>query len=204
VNGPRATIRVGVADKSPIIQAALKQLLNDDQRFELLLMRADGDSFLEAVRTIRIDVGVSGWVIAPGTGKYILNQMNHYADPPRIVVYSGAENSLVPAQVMAHGGAAFVSKSEQPEILLDTIAAVADGKMVFPFLDVRAIHQPPLARLTRRELDVLSALAAGHSNKKIAAEEGISTNTIKYHLKNIYQKLDVNTRSQAVAVYLKS
>lgn len=201
---PRKTIRVAVADKSPLIQAALKQLLSEDPRFRLVQTCADGERFLEYSLHSPFDVGVIGWVIPPGTGKYILDQLRHQPRPPRIVVYTGAESALVPSQVMAHGGAAFVSKSEEPEILLDTIAAVALGKMLFPFLDVRTINQTPLATLTRRELEVLSALAAGHSNKEIAAQEGVSANTIKYHLKNIYEKLDVHTRSQAVAHYLKS
>jgi len=201
---PGKTIRVGIADKSPLIHAALKQLLSEDRRFCLVLACADGDRFLEQTLKTPIDVGVSGWVIPPGTGKYILDQLSQRRRPPRMVVYSGAESALVPSQVMAHGGAAFVSKSEEPEILLDTIAAVALGKMLFPFLDVRKINQTPLAALTRRELEVISALAAGHSNKAIAAQEGISANTIKYHLKNIYEKLDVHSRSQAVALYLKS
>ena len=197
-------IRVGVADKSPIIQAALKQLLSEDPRFHLVLVCADGDTFLESVTKRAVDVCVIGWVIPPGTGKYVLDQLATHDQPPRIVVYSGAESGLVPSQAMAHGAAGFVSKSEQPEVLLDTIAAVAHGKMIFPFLDIKKINQNPLAILTRRELEVLSALAAGHTNKQIAAEEGVSANTVKYHIKNIYDKLDVTSRSQAVGVYLKS
>lgn len=201
---PTTTVRIGIADKSPLIRAALKQLLSEDPRFQLVLTCTDGDSFLTHALKTPLDVGVIGWIIPPGTGKYVLDQLSHYERPPRMVVYSGAESALVPAQVMAHGGAAFVSKSEEPVVLLDTIAAVALGKMLFPFLDVRKINQTPLAVLTRRELEVLSTLAAGHTNKQIAAQEGISANTIKYHLKNIYEKLDVHTRSQAVALYLKS
>jgi len=109
----------------------------------------------------------------------------------------------VPSRAMAHGAAAFVSKSEQPEYLLDTVAAVAAGKMVFPFLDVRAIQQNPIATLTRRELEVLALLAAGQTNKQIATSQGVSPNTVKFHIKNLFEKLSVSNRSQAVALYLK-
>jgi two-component system nitrate/nitrite response regulator NarP len=104
---------------------------------------------------------------------------------------------------MAHGAAAYVSKSENPDLLLDTVEAVAEGRMVFPFLDVRKVNQTPLSRLTRRELEVLSALAAGRTNKEIAADLTLSANTIKFHVKNLFQKLDVHNRSQAIAIYLK-
>ena len=105
---------------------------------------------------------------------------------------------------MAHGGAGYVSKSDPPERLLDTVAAVAEGKMVFPYLDVRRIHDNPLTSLTRRELEVLAALAAGRSNKQIAIEQQVSLNTVKFHVKNLYSKLEVRNRAQAVALYLKS
>ncbi len=197
-------IRVAVADKSPLIQAALKQLLTEDPRFKLCMACTDGDAFLEAITHTQVDVGVIGWVIPPGSGKYVLDQLATHARSPRIVVYSGAEGTLAPSQAMAHGAAAFVSKSEQIQTLLDTIAAVAQGKMIFPFLDIKKLNQNPLALLTRRELEVLSALAAGQTNKQIAILEGVSTNTIKYHIKNIYDKLDVHNRGQAVAVYFRS
>ena len=105
---------------------------------------------------------------------------------------------------MAHGAAAYVSKSETPELLLDTVESVAHGRMVFPFLDVRRVNQSPLTGLTRRELEVLSALAAGNTNKEIAANLGLSLNTVKFHVKNLFQKLGVHNRSQAIALYLKT
>ena len=198
------TVRVGVADKSPLIQAALKHLFAEDGRFELVSVCADGETFLQNVDDQEMDVGIIGWVIAPGDGKYILDQLRGRESAPRIIIYTGAQGESVPAQVMAHGGAAFVSKSEQPELLLDTVAAVAQGRMVFPFLDVRAIYQNPLATLTGRELDVLVLLAAGQTNKQIATTQAVSLNTVKFHIRNLYEKLGVRSRSQAVALYLKS
>ena len=197
-------IRVGIADKSPLIQAALTHLFAEDERFELVTVCADGDALLQAIDESDLQVAVTGWVIGPGGGKYILDQLRTRSRPPRIVIYTGAESESVPAQAMAHGGAAFVSKSEQPDVLLDTVADVAAGRMVFPFLDVRKIHQNPLTTLTRRELEVLSALAAGQTNKAIAAVQGVSPNTVKFHIKNLFEKLDVSNRGQAIALYLKS
>ncbi len=200
----KSIIRVGIADKSPLVQAALTHLFAEDQRFELVDVWADGESFLLSIDQRDLDVVITGWVISPGNGKYILDQLRAHSNAPRIIVYTGAEGESVPAQVMAHGGAAFVSKSEQPEYLLDTVAAVAEGRMVFPFLDVRKIHRNPLTSLTKRELEVLSALAAGQTNKQIAAVQGVSPNTVKFHIKNLFEKLSVTNRSQAIALYLKS
>ena len=197
-------IRVGVADKSPLVQAALTHLLKTDPRFELVDVWPDGESLLQALDDCQLDVVVSGWVINPGDGKYILDRLRARPDPPRVVIYTGASSNAIPAQSMAHGAAAYVSKSETPELLLDTVESVAHGRMVFPFLDVRRVNQSPLTGLTRRELEVLSALAAGQTNKEIAADLGLSLNTIKFHVKNLFQKLGVHNRSQAIAMYLKT
>ena len=196
-------IRVGVVDKSPLVQAALTHLLESDARFDLAAVWADGESLLQALDDHELDVLISGWVIEPGEGKYILDRLRARPTAPRVVIYTGASSGAVPAQSMAHGAAAYVSKSESPDLLLDTVAAVAQGRMVFPFLDVRKINQSPLSKLTRRELEVLSALAAGRTNKEIAADLTLSSNTVKFHVKNLFQKLDVHNRSQAIALYLR-
>lgn len=197
-------IQVGVADKSPLVQAALTHLLETDPRFELVEVWPDGESLLQAIDRLEVDVLISGWVIKPGEGKYILDRLRARQNPPRVVIYTGASSDAIPAQSMAHGAAAYLSKSESPELLLDTVAAVAQGRMVFPFLDVRKVNQSPLNDLTRRELEVLSALAAGQTNKEIAADLGLSLNTVKFHVRNLFQKLGVHNRSQAVARYLKA
>jgi len=197
-------IRVAIADKNPLIQAGLKQLLAEDPRFELLHVASGCEEFMRNVDRQPVDVGVIGWIIGPCDGRYILDRVPKLDRPPRIIVYTGDVNPAVPAQVMRHGGAGFVSKSEQPEVLLDTIATVARGRMVFPYIDVRTIYENPLTTLTRRELEVLSDLASGRTNKQIARDLGVSLNTVKFHVRNLFQKLGVNSRGQAIALYLRS
>jgi two-component system nitrate/nitrite response regulator NarP len=197
-------VRVGLADKNPLIQAALKQLLSEDGRFQLVHVASSCEEFLKNVRQEPVDVGIIGWIIGPCDGRFILDRLNAQENPIRIIVYTGDESKMVPTQVMTHGGAAFVSKSEQPAILLETIAAVFAGRMVFPYIDVRTIYDNPLSTLTRREMEVLSDLAAGRTNKQIARELGVSLNTVKFHVRNLFQKLGVNSRSQAISMYLRS
>lgn len=198
-------ILVGIADKSTLMRAALKQLFSEDKRFKIVSVCKDAEAFLEVIDKgdILMHVAVVGWIIPPGDARFILDHLQPRSSAPRVVVYSGIENNTVPMHVMAHGGAAFVPKNEQPEYLLDTVAQVAIGRMVFPYLDVSQINANPLSTLTRRELEILSSLAAGRTNKQIAAEKGVSTNTVKYHIRNLFEKLSVNNRGQAIALYLK-
>ena len=197
-------IKVGIADKSPLMQTALRTLLNEDERFEFVSISKNSEEFLAQVKQNDMDVAIIGWVISPGDARFILDHLRTNPNAPKVLVYSGIESETAPAHVMAHGGAAFVSKNEQPEYLLDTVAEVARGRMVFPYLDVSQINASAISTLTKRELEILSSLAAGRTNKQIAADKGVSTNTVKYHIKNVFEKLHVNNRGQAIALYLKT
>ena len=197
-------ICVGIADKSPLMRAALKQLLSEDERFQIVSVSEDSEDFLKTSETAQMDVAVVGWIIPPGDARFILDRLQTRKNAPKVVVYTGFESDTVPLQVMAHGGAAFVSKNEQPVHLLNTIVQVAGGSMVFPYLDVSQLNANPLGTLTKRELEILASLAAGRTNKQIAAEKGVSTNTVKYHIRNLFEKLGVSNRGQAIALYLKS
>jgi two-component system nitrate/nitrite response regulator NarL len=197
-------VRVGIADKSPLMRAALKQLFSEDDRFQIVSVSENSEEFLSAIEPSQLEVAVVGWIIPPGDARFILDRLQTRKNAPKLVVYTGFESDTVPMQVMAHGGAAFVSKNEQPEYLLDTLAQVANGRMVFPYLDVTQLNANPLTSLTKRELEILSSLAAGQTNKEIAAEKAVSTNTVKYHIRNLFEKLGVSNRGQAIALYLKS
>jgi two-component system nitrate/nitrite response regulator NarP len=104
---------------------------------------------------------------------------------------------------MQLGGAGFCLKSESPERLIETILAVSEGRMVFPFMDMSKPGNDPFGLLTGREQELLIALSEGNTNIQIASELEISLNTVKFHLKNLYSKLNVKNRAQAVACYLK-
>jgi len=81
------------------------------------------------------------------------------------------------------------------------VRQVARGQMVFPFVDVRDLNRDPAESLTGRERALLAALARGLNNKALAAEFSISVNTVKFHLRNLYDKLSVASRAQAIAFY---
>ncbi len=102
---------------------------------------------------------------------------------------------------MRLGAAGFCAKNESAERLLQVLEAVARGSMVFPFMDVGDLHADPLAGLTPRERQLLGQLARGLTNNEIAEVLGVSTNTVKFHLRNLYDKLDVRNRAEAVALH---
>jgi two-component system, NarL family, nitrate/nitrite response regulator NarL len=199
----REPIEIVVADKSPLVTSALRQLFAKDDRFRLVATASDGERFLEAVRRMKFDVGIIGWDMPYCDGRRVLEVLRKQAGVPRILVYTGNLDPDVPREVMALGGAGFCAKSDPPERLLAAVDAIAGGRMVFPFVDVRTLGADPLASLTLRERELLKRLATGRTNAQLAKDIGVSVNTVKFHLKNLYEKLDVRNRAQAVALLAK-
>jgi two-component system nitrate/nitrite response regulator NarP len=197
-------ISVILADKNPLVIRGLKQIIGRDPRFHLAATVADGRRFIAEVRKRKFDVAVIGWEMPGADGRAVFQALRVVAGAPPVIVYTGANDASIPRQVMALGGAGFVSKSEPPQVLISTLAEVAAGRMVFPFVDVRLLHRASGEALTPREREILAALASGARNREIAESLEISMHTVKYHLKNVYTKLDVSNRAQAVMVYLSS
>ena len=86
---------------------------------------------------------------------------------------------------MSLGAAAYCSKRRPPAELIETIADVGAGRMLFPFIDVTTLADDPLSGLTRRERELLAGLSHGRTNAQLAEDLGISINTVKFHLKKI-------------------
>ncbi|TAN60505.1 MAG: response regulator transcription factor [Magnetospirillum sp.] len=202
VQTPRP-VDIVIAEKNPLLQSSLVKLFDGDGRFRLVAVTPDGERFLDAIDKMTFDVGIIGWEMPFLDGRGVLQALRGRAECPRLIVYTGSSNSDVPRQAMTLGAAGFCSKREAPEQLLDTILAVAAGRMVFPFIDVSSLASDPLAGLTPRERELLASLASGLTNQQMASQLDISLNTVKFHLKNLYDKLGVGNRAQAVAFYLK-
>src|SRR5262249_28118217 len=134
-------------------------------------------------------------------GERLIEILRSRSPDPRIVVYASSSDPDLPRRAMAAGAAGFCTRETAPERLLDIVAGVAGGQMVFPYLDVRGLRRDPAEDLTKRERALLSALARGRTNVELAKEFSISVNTVKFHLRNLYDKLGFANRAQAIAFY---
>lgn len=196
-------IDVAVIDKNPLILRGLDQMLYEDGRMRLVMTSPDGAAFLESwgadPRGRRVDVLVSGWIMKRCNGETLLRNLAEEEAAPKVVIYTGEVTHAAITMARKVGAKGFIPKSDAPERLLDAIATVARGEDVFPEMEPIAA---PLRELTPRELELLSALARGATNAELAEEFDVSVNTVKFHLRNLYDKLSVGNRAQAVALYL--
>lgn len=201
---PIFPVSIAIADKNPMVLRALEGLLAGDRRFNLLLRESDGARFLSALARHPVEIGVIGWELPSLRAPEILQAVAKRPGAPKIVVYSGTRNPAAATETLRLGGAGFVSKLSPPEHLLDVFASVAAGNMVFPLADIHKARADPITSLTHRERDLLAALETGQSNAQLAREFGVSVNTVKFHLRNLFGKLDVRNRTQAICLYLET
>ena len=193
-------LNIVIADKNSLLLRGLTEMLKQDERFDIRATATDGELFLKLLERVSIDVGIIGWKMPFADGRQVLTKLRERESSVRVVVYSGAD---VARQVRSLGGAGFYSKAKPPEGLIDVITQVGQGNSIFPYEQHEAKMDPLLASLTSRELEILEILSQGHSNRTIASKFEISTNTVKFHLKNLYEKVQVDNRTQAVAFYNK-
>ena len=196
--------RVLVADKNPVVRTGLAELIARDGRFEMLPPVATGGESLAACAEQPVEIGVIGWSLTDMTGGDVLETLKRRQLGTRVIIYTGEQVGDVLRQTIKGGGWGFISKSDEPAVLLDSIAWVARGRLCLPYVDLERLSHDPLELLTARERELLAALANGWSNLQIASRIGISRNTVKYHLKNLYDKLGVNNRAMAVALYVSN
>lgn len=190
-----------LADPNPLMLQALAEIFERDRRFSLIATAKTAEGFLEACLRAPVPLGVIDWSLPLLGAERLLAILRERPKPPRIVIYASSNDADIPRRAMAAGAAGFCTRDTPPEQLLDIVAGVAAGRMVFPFLDVRALKRDPREELTNRETAMLAALARGRTNTELAVELGISINTVKFHLRNLYEKLRIKNRAQAIAFY---
>lgn len=189
-----------LGDANPLMLTAMSEIFEKDRRFSLVATAATAEGFLGMVMRMPVQVGVIDWNLPALGGARLIDVLRTQASAPRLVVYA-EDTGDIPRKAMAAGAAGFVSRSESVERLLETCAAVAKGQMVFPFLDVRGLKQDPIESLSPRERTLLEALSKGLTNRELSKELEISENTVKFHLSNLFEKLDVKNRAQAIAFF---
>ena len=145
-----------------------------------------------------------GWSLPDMEGSDVLERVKREKWPTRVIIYTGERGNDVLRQAIKGGAWGFVSKMEEPPVLLEAVVAVARGRLSLPYVDIDLLNHDPLDGLTARERELLAALANGWTNLQIAARTEITRNTVKYHLKNLYDKLGVSNRAMAVALFMSA
>ena len=197
-------IRIVLADDHALVLEGLRALLSAEPDLSVIATATDGERLLDAIRRFKPDVAAMDLQMPYMDGLTCLRHIRTENLPERVLVISAFGDAQSMRAAVEGGADGFALKTDSPEMTIAAIRQVAAGKMVFPDAARRWLVKPskngPNA-LTEREEAVLALLAEGKSNSQIGAALGLSENTIKFHLRNLYNKLGVTNRTEAAAKY---
>lgn len=211
-----------IVDDHPLFRQGVADALALEPGFRIIGQAADGKHALELIRDLEPDIAVLDVNLPEMNGQQITHQVNQEKLPTRILLLTGYDDIEQAIHAAHAGAAAYCAKDIQPQGLVSVIREVANGKFVIAgnvftrreldeWLESqmegarRSYSEPgsPFHPLSDREMEVLSCVVRGMSNKEIAGLLGISHQTVKNHVTSILRKFGVEDRTQAVVYALK-
>lgn len=198
------TIRVLVADDHPVVRSGIKDELAKHPDLVVLGEAIDGDETLALARTLKPDVLLLD-INMPGLQPVkVVRELAKLETGPQILVLSAYSDVEYVFEMLKAGVHGYLLKDEEPGRIAEGIRAVAAGQTWLSSAVAESIVQGTVRegkqrQLSPREEEVLSLMAKGLSNEAIAETLSISEGTVKNHVSNLYSKLGVRSRAEAVA-----
>lgn len=198
------TIRVVLADDHALVTEGLRSLIDRQSDMVVLHTVQNGDELIDYLAGhSEVDVAVVD-VQMPVSGITALAEIRRRRLPVHVLLLTAFADGESIQAALQYGAEGFALKTESPTQTVEAIRQVAHGRLVFPrtaqrWMTLYRKVDGDGPELSRRELEVLGKLARGLPNAEIASELYVSENTVRFHLKNIYEKLGVTNRTEAVA-----
>jgi len=206
-------IRVLIVDDHVVTRAGIRQVLENEPDFEVVGEAADGLQALAEVQDLGPQVVLMDMRMAGMDGLEALRQVRASNREVQVLMVSAFEQEEDVLESLKAGASGYVLKGLTPDELANAVRTVARGEtLLSPGLSGKLVDHfgrvAPAARqaalLTAREQEVLRALASGLRNKEIARQLQVGERTVTFHLANIYQKLGVTSRTEALSRALES
>ena len=211
MEGSRDKIRVVLAEDHHVVRTAVAALLSKEPDIEVIGEVADGNNLIPTLVRIQPDILVMDAQMPNHKPVEATRALREMCPTLGIVVLSAYDLPEYVVGLLKAGADGYVLKDDPSDMLVRAIRAVADEEeWVSPRVatvlvdSVRSGESDASAKLTDRELDVLRLMAHGHKNNEIARELVITKQTVKNHVTNIFRKLDVETRVEAVLYAISS
>jgi len=201
------SIRVLIADDHPVVRVGLRNMLLSDHQFEVIAEARDGAEALVLVKKLQPEVLLLDLAMPNMPGMEALRELTTHETQTRTIVLTGKIEKQEILEALQLGARGVIFKDAAAEHLAACIRAVMQGQywldgkpvqnLVQVLRELTAQTAPPPRKtygLTARELEVVTLITEGCTNKDIATTFGISEETVKRHLTNIFNKLGVGNR----------
>ena len=200
-------VRILIADDHTIFRDGLRRLLESEPEFQVIGEAADGAEALALSQRMNPDVLLLDLAMPRMPGLDTLRELSNQRSPVKVVLLTAAIEKRQIIEALQMGARGVVMKDAATQLLLTGVRTVMKGKYwvgresvvdMVSYLKEQAAQQPPSPAknygLTRRELEILSTIVSGLSNKEIAHRFSLSEDTVKHHLTNIFDKVGVSSR----------
>jgi two-component system, NarL family, response regulator len=192
-------IRIVVADDHPIVREGIVANLRQDREMKVVAEASDGAEALGAVRKFQPDVVLLDLRMPAHDGVEVLTELAALNVATRAIVITTFASPEDIQRSMKAGARGYLLKDCSRQILIEAIHRVHAGEIYLPpSIAQKLVERIQDPQLTHRELDVLSSMAAGKSNKEIGSQLFIAEGTVKTHVANLLSKLGVASRMEAI------
>ncbi len=205
-------ISVYLLDDHHVLRQAVATMLNAEADIRVIGDSGDARSGIGAIIALQPKVAVVDLKMPGLSGLAAIGEINRGAPQVGIIVFTMYDNPAYVWETTNNGASGYVLKDASKDDLLRAVRAVASGagylqaevtKPLLRRLAADAKAQGQKSALTSREIQILTQLAEGQSNKAIAGSLSIAEDTVKQHLKSLYEKLGATDRAHAVAIALR-
>lgn len=201
---PSAAIRIMVVDDHPVLRSGIIAIIEGQVDMVVVAEASNGAEAVEQFRQVRPDVTLMDLQMPHMGGVEAIQNIRSEFAKARIIVLTTYAGDAQAMRALKAGAVGYLLKSTVRKELLDTVREIHAGRRHIPaeIAQEIAFHAADDA-LSEREISVLGYVAAGKANKEIAWLLAVSEDTVKAHMRNIFAKLDVGDRTQAVTTALR-
>lgn len=206
-NRGEAPIRVLLADDHVLFRKGMAKLLDSDTRISVIGECGDGREVLRKAEQLRPDVLVLDLKLPRLSGIDVARELRERFPKMRVLIVTGIDADNYLTEALEAGASGYLLKESEPEAVMAAILAVVEDLFVvtapaarrtFGALTSGSVRRESFGGMTARELEVLKLTAQGLANKQVARALGLSDKTVRNHIANIYEKLGIHDRSQAL------
>ncbi|MDT8066698.1 MAG: response regulator transcription factor [Terriglobia bacterium] len=199
--------RILIADDHTIFRDGLRRLLESEPEFQVTGEAGDGVEALQLAQQLKPDILLLDLAMPRMPGLETLRELATQGSPVRTILLTAAIEKRQIVEALQMGARGVIMKDAATTLLMKGIRTVMNGQFwvgreavsdMVTYLREKAAQQPPPPAkaygLTKRELEILSTIVSGLSNKEIAQKFSLSEDTVKHHLTNIFDKVGVSSR----------
>lgn len=197
-------IKVLIADDHTIVRIGLATLLGVEKDIEVVGEAKNGDMAVKEALRLLPDVVIMDMMMPKKDGAEATAELREKLPSAKVVILTtfGASDGI--AQAIESGAAGALMKTADDDVIVSTVREVAAGKTVIS-ADIRRLidNDPPIQRLTPRQIEVLQSMTRGLTNRDIASQLGICVDRVNDQVAAILTKIGAANRTEAVAIAMR-